>query len=158
MLYVFDTSSLIVTGHYYPAVYPGFWQRLDSYVGSGTVINVREVRNELDRQGTEEHLRDWVQANSHIFTIPSSEEMRVVADILAAPQFSNVISNKAILAGIPVADPFIVAAAKVRQGCVVTQESDQKPNAARIPNICRYFNVPQTNIEGFLIQEGWSFQ
>ena len=52
--------------------------------------------------------------------------------------------------------PFIVAAAKVINGCVVTEES-KKPNAPNIPNVCEYFNIECTNLQGFMEREGWKF-
>ena len=52
----------------------------------------------------------------------------------------------------PVADPFIVAAAKVRNFCVVTQESN-KIKGARIPNACKEFDVQCIDLEGFLERE-----
>jgi len=55
-----------------------------------------------------------------------------------------------------VADPFLIACAKVRGGTVVTEEGN-KPNAAKIPNICGHFRVPCTNVEGFLTASGWRF-
>jgi hypothetical protein len=32
-----------------------------------------------------------------------------------------------------------------------------KPNAARIPNICRHFGVPHLSLEEFMEKEGWEF-
>ncbi|MEE8526835.1 MAG: DUF4411 family protein [Thermoanaerobaculia bacterium] len=63
---------------------------------------------------------------------------------------------KARLLGKPVADPFLIAAAKVLDGCVVTEESFP-PNAARIPNVCEHFGIDWTNFEGFLERNGWTF-
>jgi hypothetical protein len=56
----------------------------------------------------------------------------------------------------PVADPFVIACAKIRGGTVVTEER-LKPNAARIPNICQHFGIPCTNLEGFMQLMGWNF-
>jgi hypothetical protein len=47
-----------------------------------------------------------------------------------------------------VADPFVIACAHVREGCVVTQEKG-KPNAATIHNVCDHFGVRSTDFEGF---------
>jgi hypothetical protein len=48
------------------------------------------------------------------------------------------------------------ASARVRGGCVVTEEK-LKPKAAKIPNVCEHFGVHCTNVEGFLKQKGWTF-
>ncbi|MFY9611452.1 MAG: DUF4411 family protein [Blastocatellia bacterium] len=66
------------------------------------------------------------------------------------------MSQKALLKGTPVADPFVIAAAAVRGGTVVTQEQP-KPNAAKIPNVCDHFGVAWTDLEGFMNQQNWTF-
>jgi Domain of unknown function (DUF4411) len=76
--------------------------------------------------------------------------------IFSAPQFQNLVTQKNILAGRPVADPFLIASAKIKSGCVVTEE-EIKEHAAKTPNVCEHFNVQFTNLEGFMKLEGWSF-
>jgi len=66
------------------------------------------------------------------------------------------IGQKAILKGTPVADPFVLALAKAREGTVVTQER-YKPKAAKLPNVCEHFQVPCHNLETFMKVEGWTF-
>jgi len=61
----------------------------------------------------------------------------------------GLVRRSHILKGLPVADPFIVAAAKVYNCLVVTQESFKK-GGARIPTVCEKFEVEYINIEGFL--------
>jgi hypothetical protein len=46
-----------------------------------------------------------------------------------------------------------IASARVRGGCVVTEEAN-KPNAAKIPNVCEHFGIHWTNVEGFWKQNG----
>jgi hypothetical protein len=55
-----------------------------------------------------------------------------------------------------VADPFVIAAAAIRGGTVVTQEH-LKPNAAKIPNVCDHFGIPWTDVEGFMVHQSWNF-
>jgi hypothetical protein len=55
-----------------------------------------------------------------------------------------------------VADPFVIACAKIHDGTVVTEEQF-KPNAAKIPNVCQHFNIPCVDLEGFMKQQAWSF-
>ncbi len=58
--------------------------------------------------------------------------------------------------GKPVADPFVIAKANAIGGCVVTQEKFRK-NAAKIPNICKHFEIRFTNLEGFMEKVDWIF-
>ena len=68
----------------------------------------------------------------------------------------NGINERNRLTGRPIADPFIIAMAKAINGCVVTQEKE-KPNAAKIPNVCQHFGIDFTNLQGFMEREDWSF-
>jgi hypothetical protein len=63
---------------------------------------------------------------------------------------------KARLTGTPVADPFVIACAAVRNGAVVTEEKF-KQNAAKIPNVCAHFQVDCIDLEGFMRAVVWSF-
>jgi len=54
------------------------------------------------------------------------------------------------------ADAFIVARAYAIGGTVVTAEQ-LKPNAVKVPNICKHFGIPCLDLEGFMEEEGWQF-
>ena len=156
MIYLFDTNSFRVLSHYFPDIFPTVWEKINLLVNNGNLVSVREVYNELER-GSESFIIDWAKENrKKIFLTPSAKEMAFVSQIFAVPHFQNLVTNKQILKGTPVADPFIIAAAKVKKGCVVTEEVF-KPNAAKIPNVCQYFNIDCTNVQGFMQREGWKF-
>ena len=76
-----------------------------------------------------------------------------MTEIFRNAQYRNLGRRNNILRGLPVADPFIVAAGSFYGACVVTQESF-RPGAARIPTVCKDLKVECTNIEGFLENEG----
>jgi hypothetical protein len=50
----------------------------------------------------------------------------------------------------------VIACAKVNSGTVVTEEQI-KPHAAKIPNVCKHFDIPCVDLEGFMRQQGWAF-
>lgn len=156
MPYVFDTSAFIIIGHYYPDQFPTFWKRFDTAVDSGEIVSVREALNELSTKASRPWLAEWVKAHSNIFKVPTSKETDFVGEIFRIPHFQMLVSGKARLGGKPVADPFVIAAAKVL-GAIVISEETKKPNAARIPNVCEHFGVPCLNVEGFLKEKKWSF-
>ena len=156
MTYVFDTSAFIVLKNFYPATFSTLWKRIDSLVANGTIVSVREVFNELHNYNDADFIQDWAKQHNAVFAKPSNAELLVVQQILAVPHFQVLISNKAILKGTPVADPFVVAAAKIKSATVVTQEG-LKPNAAKIPNVCDEFGVPCIDLQTFMTQQGWSF-
>jgi len=143
-------------GHYFPSSFPTFWEQFGSAVVSGQVISVREVLNELERGDPPDHLVQWLSLNKSTFLTPTNEEAEIVGSIFAVPHFRQLVTAKQLLKGTPVADPFLIASAKARNGCVVTQEKE-KDNAARIPNVCEHFSVNWTDLEGFMTAEHWQF-
>jgi hypothetical protein len=156
MIYVFDTSSLSKLKHFFPGVFKSVWTGLDALVLSGHLISTREVWNEIERGDVDAHTNNWLKQRKHLFTTPTGSELQFVARIFQIPHFQALIGEKQRLTGTPVADPFVIACAKVRGGTVVTEER-LKPQAAKIPNVCQRFSVPCMDLETFMQQQGWSF-
>ena len=156
MIYVFDTSSLSKLKHFFPGIFKSVWTGLDVLVQSGELISTREVCNEIERGDVDAYTNNWLKDRKHIFTTPTPDEMRFVAQIFQIPHFQALIGEKQRLTGTPVADPFIIACAKIKAATVVTEER-LKPNAAKIPNVCLQFKVPCIDLETFMQTQGWSF-
>lgn len=78
--------------------------------------------------------------------------MQIVSEIFQNQTFQGLVKKQNLLKGMPVADPFIVACAKVNKASVVTQEK-YKNNAARIPNVCKEFEVSCIDVQDFLKNE-----
>ena len=156
MIYVFDSSTLIdLFSHYYKERFPSLWENFDTLVSEGRIISVREVRKELEER--EDKLADWVKNHHEQFLTPTTDEFKFVREIFKIPHFQALVRKKEQLQGKPVADPFVIAKAKlIDNGCVVTEEF-MKPKAARIPNICRHFDISCFNLESFMENEKWSF-
>lgn len=155
-MYVLDTSSIRSLSSYYPDVFPAVWARIDEAVASGKIISVREAFREIEVQVTRAHIGTWAKLNKKIFAAPSRDEMAFVAEIFSVPHFTQMIGRKQIAAGFPVADPFVIAAARIKKACVVTEEVF-KDNGAKIPNICMHFSIECTNFEGLMKRERWTF-
>lgn len=156
MSYVFDTSSFRILRHYYPNRFPSVWTGLEELVVSSEITSTREVSNELERFDDPGPILAWAKNHKDIFATPTNEETEFVVRIFQVQHFQALIAQKSILTGRPVADPFVVAAAAVKVGTVVTQKLF-KPNAAKIPNVCQHFGIPCVNLEEFMTQQGWNF-
>ncbi len=157
MIYVFDTNCFREIGSYYPEQFPSFWTKFNHAVEVTKIItSVREVHRELENYTRHEHITTWVKEHKSIFRITNLEEMNFVNRILSTKNFGDMLRHEHRYEGKPCADPFIVAAAESINGCVVTEES-KKPNAPNIPNVCEYFNIDCTNLQGFMEREGWEF-
>ncbi|MEZ4540248.1 MAG: DUF4411 family protein [Chloroflexota bacterium] len=151
-----DSSSFRVLSHYFPDRFPSFWERFNVLVGQKRIISAREARWELDHRINKQHLLDWIHANRQIFLTPSPEETEFISEIFLIKHFQQLVSRQNSLNGKPVADPYIIALARSRNGCVVTEEQ-HKPNAAKIPNVCEHFGISCFNLERMMSQEGWEF-
>lgn len=156
MIYVFDTSSFSEFQHYYPQSFPTIWEYLDDYVAKGSILSEKEVMLEIDNWNTSAFVKEWAARNKSIFRKPFSDETEFIQEIFKIPHFLQLIDVKKILTGKPVADPFVIALAKVNEGCVITQEKF-RPNAAKIPNVCKHFGIDCKSLEEFMACEKWSF-
>lgn len=139
---------------------PGFWAALDAENRAGRVFSVEEVYRELDRhiESSRENnqqmgpLREWIQQRrASLFIQPGAAESAAMGRVssFAIATYGPAHCRK-FLDG---ADPWLIAAAMVSGGSVVTNEKpNQLPNpnratglidsAIKIPNICHQFDVP----------------
>lgn len=168
MIYVFYTSSIRSLQHFYPRVFKSIWDGLENLAQAGNLISTREVFNELERQAVSEEVLQWAKNHKELFTTPSSAELQFVAEIFRIKHFQGLIGAQQRLKGTPVADPFVIACARVNSGTVRTVVTEEgwlhegssltpKPNAAKIPNVCSHFKIPCINLEEFMHQQGWTF-
>jgi hypothetical protein len=123
MIYIFDTSSLSRLKHFYPGVFQSVWQKLDALIAKEELISTREVWNEISRGNPDPSINTWLRQRSHIFTIPTPEELLFVRKIFQINHFNALIGEKEKLKGTPVADPFVIACAKINGGTLVTEEN-----------------------------------
>jgi hypothetical protein len=157
VIYVFDTNCLSnVLNHYYQDRFPSFWERFDNAVAEGSVVSVNECKLELTNKFSSEEVERLSAYNQAFFAKPTAEEMKFVTQIYARPHFQHNLDKKKLLEGGYFADPFVIARAKTTDGAVVTEEA-LRENAAKIPNICKYFDIPCLNLEGFLLERDWKF-
>ena len=156
MKYVFDSNTLIVIfNHYYPKRFLSFWEKFHALVSSGKLISVREVFNEIG--SSKDSLGRWAKEHKNMLFLESTnEELKFVGEIFQVQHFQAMIRKQERLKGKPVADPFVIARAKISDACVVTQEKNTE-NAAKIPNVCDHFGIRCINLEGFMEEENWTF-
>jgi Domain of unknown function (DUF4411) len=122
---------------------------------SGGILSTREVLREIEDSSIAD-LRDWAKDNPNVFTIPTATEGAFIAKIYGVTHFQQNIEQQKLLKGGRNADPFVIAKAATDGNTVVTMEM-LKPNAAKIPNICKHFKVPCMTLEEFMEAEGWQF-
>lgn len=155
-MYIFDKNVFISLGHYYPGRFPAIWGRIEQLVDNGSLCSVREVRREIETNCPFKYIAEWVQGHKHIFMTPTEAELNIVRDIFKSSQYRGLVKRQNIIKGLPVADPFIVAAGKFYGALVVTQES-MLSGAARIPTLCKELGVRCIDLEGFLEDENLQY-
>ena len=158
MRYVFDTNAFSqIFNHYYRECFPSLWKKFAPLAEGGVITSTREVRREIEDCPIAS-LTKWTEDHRDLFPTPppTADEGQLVVQIFRVRHFQQVIEKKKLLTGRKNADPFIIARAKVLRGTVVTMEKF-KPHAVKIPNICQYFKVSCTSLEGFTEQEDWVF-
>ncbi len=157
MTYAFDTSSVSTLRFIFQSRFLNFWSDIQNYVIYEKIISTREVKNELDvRFQDDEQILKWATENRDIFLVPTLAETTFVEQIFLSKKFKALLEAKRFLQGGYFADPFIIALAKVKNACVVTEEKE-KPNSSSIPNICKEFKIECTNLEGFMTKENLKY-
>jgi len=152
MKYVFDSGPFIDCRYYFPTIFKNYWNKLNQLAINKDILSVKEVYNELCK-GTDV-ISKWAEQNIDIFEKPSPEEFEIVKGIMA--KHKELIKSSNYSNGSPVADPFVIAKAKIYNLIVVTQET-YRENAHKIPNICKDLNVQCVSLEKFMLIEGWEF-
>jgi len=133
MEYVFDTNTLSsIFMHYYFDNFPSFWKKFNPMVESGDIISVREVRLELKETNRLDYIKKWAGSYPFFFANPTNDELKFITQIYSVKHFQQNVEKKKLLGGKPVADPFIIAKAKINNAIVVTEE-EEKPHASKIP-------------------------
>lgn len=154
-MYVLDTSVIsALHRNYYRSRFVSLWKAFDAMVDQGRFTSTRETLRELEDRGGDSY--DWADTNQDLFVTPDAREGAFVARIYAVEHFQANMERQKLLAGGRNADPFLVARAAVVEGVLVTMEQP-RPNAAKIPNICRHFGVPCVDLQGFMEREDWVF-
>lgn len=105
---------------------------------------------EYDRQLS--HLPEavsWAKDNAKLFLPLDRDGAVALQKIYSYPEYR--LTEKDIAKQKTNADAFLVAMAVSIHGCVVTNESANKLNSTRIPNICNRFNVSCINLHDFLL-------
>ncbi len=147
--YVVDTCSFTALQRVYPTdVFPGVWDLMDKLASDGILGSVEDVMEELKTQ--DDFLYKWAKQHKEIF-LPLDGEIQTQASKILSTH-DNLIDLKKRKSG---ADPFIIAAAVVISGAVVTEEKPSGgPHKVKIPDVCKAYKIPCITILQLLRGEG----
>ncbi len=150
--YIFDSGPFIDLKNYPGDVFTSLWENFVYMISNGEILSSSEVLRELEDYDDE--IAEWAKANKKIFTKPTLEEQIEVRKILTL--HPDLVKEEAILLGKPYADPFVIAQAKLHE-CVLVHSEKFKPNAHKIPNVCKSFDVEEIALFEFFRREKWKF-
>lgn len=124
---------------------PSFWKWMAARVEEGVIACPRRVYKEIaENEDRQDALAKWFQAKrDRGLCVPSNRDVQDQVGIVNSYVFAAYAYHQAI-AFANGADSWVIAHAIVDSGIVVTQESNSRPKSAkaRIPDVCKYFNVP----------------
>lgn len=153
MLYSIDTSSLIYAsrGPYRIANFPGFWDRMDALMRSGTVAALTDVKDEILVK--DDDLSKWVKERADLFIPPDNRIQNAMAEILR--RFPKLLHPDALRAE---TDAAVIALAKANQCGVISQEKRGSEDNPKIFYVCNHFNIRCIDIYDFVAEQNWVFQ
>jgi len=152
-VYVLDTSALIGAWvrAYPPDVFPGLWEQMDALGRARRLVVPEEVLDELAERDDDLHV--WVKTREgHLVEATSRAVMLEARAVLADhPELTKTGTGRGK------ADPFVIAAARLRGGEVVTEEQGGSDSKPRIPYVCRQRGVIVRSVLEVIRNEGWTF-
>ena len=142
-IYCLDTSSLVTSWHLrYPVdVFPTLWNRIDEWGKIGRILAPEEVIREIEK--IEDDLNEWLRQRPYISQPPDEQVQREVRDILGPGRFSRLVDTKK---GRSIADPWVIAQARVSKAVVVTEEKLSEGRSPKIPDVCRAVGIEYINV------------
>ena len=146
-IYVIDACALINAAKNYNMKKNAFahiWDKLSEMIELGQLISSAEVLDELK----DDDLAEWAKLHKEAF-IPLDHTIQTnVTSILKL--YPTMIQIKST--GNSNGDPFLVATAKVKNGCIITDErpGDIKSKNYKIPNVCSELGIRHINLKEFL--------
>ncbi|RLI48384.1 MAG: DUF4411 domain-containing protein [Candidatus Thorarchaeota archaeon] len=142
--YSFDTSAFIqpFRDYYPPDVFPTLWDLIGSLIERGDIIATKEVQFELQQK--DDKLVTYVRRFPGLFVELSDEVQREAHAIINHyPGWVDPYKHKNM------ADPFVIALARVHDLTVVSYEEEKK-GRVKIPRVCKDFGVRHFTFVDFL--------
>ena len=152
-VYVFDTSAILEcwVRSYPPDVFPGLYDFLSAEIEEGKLVAPDEVLYEIGKK--DDDVLAWGKKNRTMF-LPLDEEIQMAAvDILEDfPRLVEAGGKRSV------ADPFVIALAKVKDGIVVTMEKNiATERRIRIPRVCDELKIKWCSVVQYFRLVGVKF-
>ena len=162
--FVLDTNVFIEAARRYYAfdIAPAFWGELGRQAGTGKLLSIDRVKDELARGNDD--LAQWANGQFHPYFASTADRdvLRAYGEIMRWVDQQAQLSQqaKADFARAENADVWVVAYAMAK-GCVVVTHEQYNPDIQRkipIPNVCKAFGVPYVDTFEMLRRLGVTFR
>jgi hypothetical protein len=132
---------------------PGFWKEIERLAQIRAVFASMEVLNELKRM--DDDLAKWAGQHKNMFVEPEKQvqaEMKIIVSRFLG--LSNLDGGKSV------ADPWVIALAKVHHGVVVTEEGPSRSPGTKphIPDVCNSLGIKCMSALQFIRAQKWIFE
>lgn len=179
--YIIDTSAVIALyrERYPRKVFSSLWANIDGLVQSRKLLTVNQVVSELELSRDGDGLESVVaRDNLEMFNWVAHVVSKIVeidgklADDVEAFGMELTTIHRDWIEKHEVADPFVIAAAKLFGGTVISDERGRHsrqvlerhkeadgvyPRETKIPSICEIYDVPHVDLVEFFEAEGWRY-
>ena len=163
MIYIIDSSSLIKSFRSYREdIFPTFWKHFNEYIDQKNITSVREVLREIREGG--DRLAYWAteSVDKKFFSEPTEEEISFVTEIFRNEHYQKLVKRKQMITNKRIADPFLIARAKIKKGCLITEDGFYldgrlKKGGPSPASICADLKIECVNLDNFMEKENWKF-
>lgn len=155
MIYSIDTSGLLDgwKRYYPPDVFPVVWDNVSDLIDNRLLFATEEVLRELE-DGNDD-IYQWACNHKRMFLPLDADIQQAVTEILTVHAGWIPADRSRNMA-----DPFVIAVAKVK-GCTVvsgeTWSHSPHPHRMKIPNVCHTFRIRHIGFLEMMRELGWVF-
>jgi hypothetical protein len=151
--YCIDTSALLDgwVRWYPPDTFHTLWRNIEALIEQAAIVAPEEVLMELSKKDDDVH--KWAKRNKAMFLAPIEDIQIATSEVLG--RFPRLVDSRKDRSQ---ADPFVIAAARVYDLIVVTEEkrpgTEDRPT---IPIVCTSFGIRHMRLLDMIRDQGWRF-
>lgn len=166
-LFILDANFFIQSHRItYPLdIAKGFWEKVKNIAGSGKIVSIDKVKNEI--YNNEDELKNWIDVNLPLEFFKSTETTDILSHYTKIVNWANSKNSfylpKAITEFLDLncADAWLCsyALSSNEDCCIVTQEKSEpnRKSKIKIPEVCNAFNIQYKNIIEMFRELGETF-
>ena len=148
-IYIIDACALIDAAKEYnmsKKTFVPIWKTLNALIENDELFTSAEILDELK----DDDLLIWAKQHKKFFVPLTKDIQEYAVDVLK--KYPTLIKMKS--SANSNGDPFLIATAMAKKGCIVTNErsGDEKSGDYRIPNVCKGFDIKFMDLHSFLDQ------